>query len=113
MKRDWELVSEILTSIKDFSLKEYLSNIENPKMYDVINHLGYLVNIQCISGVNFYNNGCFGYDNDVVITPEYEEFAELITDKNKLRKLTVALKIGKVSHEFEDVKSYCIVDMSF
>ena len=106
MKRDWELISEILTSIKEGNLKEYLRNTESHKMFDVINHLEYLVHMQCVSGVNYYNNGCVGYGNDVVITPEYEEFAELITDKNKLRKLVLALKAGKVNHEIEDVKSF-------
>ena len=76
MRRDSELISEILTSIKEGNLKEYLSNIENRKMYDVINHLGYLVSRQCISGVNFYDNGVIGFEKDVVVTPEYEEIAE-------------------------------------
>ena len=105
MKRNWELISEILTSIKEGNLKEYLSKTENHKMYDVINHLKYLVTIQCISGISFYTDGSFAF-GDVVITPEYEEFAELITDKNNLRKLILALKQEKINHEIEDVKSF-------
>ena len=106
MRRDWELISEILTSIKEGNLKEYLCDIEKHKKFDVINHLGYLVSRQCISGVNFYDNEVIGIEKDVVVTPEYEEFAELITDKNKLRKLVLALKVGKVNHEIEDVKCF-------